>query len=187
MAVDTRTKLLALYELHPHAPIAAIAREAGVSRQRADQILRAEGKPTRRPYSIRAHGLGGQLPAPRTPAAPLRTGGVLVPLSHNAVGAVGELLVAADLMARGWRPFAPLLRGTSCDLIALSYDGSTMERIEVRTAQRRNGTLHYARPDTSWSDRRAIVVAGEPVLYDPPFAGEAVHGPDGQELPGSGD
>jgi len=148
------------------------AQRLGVSRQRINQVCKALG-------ITLPHGqaLGYRLPPVKTqirknpPLSRVVTGGVPVPLSRTVAGTIGELLVAADLMARRFWVFFPLVRSTACDLIGMDRAGRT-EKIEVRCGKRVDGRIVYARADEDRSDRRAIVVTGEPVIYAPPFPGE---------------
>jgi hypothetical protein len=87
----------------------------------------------------------------------------------TARGTVAELLVAADLTAKRCTVYFPLIRNASCDMIILNQSGKP-ERIEVRTGYRKGeGAVRWQKPDISKSDRRAIVITGEPVIYEPPF------------------
>ena len=136
--------------------MAQIARLVGLSRERVRQITTQEGliEP-------------GPSPVPRTGPQPrVITGGVPVSLSHTVVGSIGELLAAADLMARGRMVFFPLVRTGACDLLTLDKQGR-VERIEVRCGKRAGERVTYAFADKSQSDRRAIVLTGEPVRYEP--------------------
>lgn len=56
------------------------------------------------------------------------------PLSAQTTGAVAELVVAADLMRRGYEVFRALSPSCSCDLAVLR-DG-LLVRVEVRTGNR---------------------------------------------------
>jgi len=175
----TKEIVLAMATEHPLASLAELGRCAGVSRERARQIIQAAGIiRTRAPRSspspakeVRRVGRPRRQPQP-----PLRTGGVNVEISSRACGAVGELLAAADLIARGWSVFVPLVHNPTCDLLALSPDGDKAERIEVRSGRRSadGQRIIYPMPDRSLSDRRAIVVTGEPVTYEPPLRGDGV-------------
>lgn len=62
-------------------------------------------------------------------------------LSSGAVGALRELLVASDLMYRGYEVFRALSPASPCDLLIL-YDGQT-KRVEVRTCNnvRKDGEI----------------------------------------------
>jgi hypothetical protein len=87
-------------------------------------------------------------------------------LCTSAVGSVSELLVAADLTARGWSVFFPLFRAR-CDLIACSWDAGIVRRFEVRSGKRRNGTAGFQKTSNDVCDHYAIVISGEPIIYEP--------------------
>lgn len=53
-------------------------------------------------------------------------------LSPGTAGAVSELIVATDLMLRGYSVFRALSPSCQCDLLALGPDGRSL-RVEVRT------------------------------------------------------
>lgn len=55
-------------------------------------------------------------------------------LPSGAVGALGELVVAADLMRRGYEVFRAVSPCAPCDLLVLS--GALTLRVEVRTMRR---------------------------------------------------
>ena len=98
------------------------------------------------------------------------TGGVRAALTATMKGTVGELLVAADLLQRGYQVFAPMTRHmASVDLVTLDIGGTHVERVEVKTGRRREGRLVYASPTHERYDRLAIVVPGEEVIYKPAF------------------
>lgn len=157
----TREQVRALIRDEPMLNLAGIARRVGVSRERVRQIAEEEGL-------VAPKGVVG-VHVHRPPVARLITGGVSVPLSSTVVGTIGELLAAADLAARGFMVFFPLVRTGACDLITLNRSGKT-ERIEVRCGHRKDGKVRYSFADRSKSDRHAIVITGEPVTYSPPFA-----------------
>jgi hypothetical protein len=139
----------------------ALSEKFGVSRQRVYQLLKASGLKTGNPYLIYR---------PRQAASPcprLLTGGVPVRISHSAAGTVSEMLVAADLLARGWHVFFPLVRTTRHDLIATSRDGCRLLRIEVRSGIRRRGAVLFAKKENAACDHYGVVVTGEPTFYQP--------------------
>jgi hypothetical protein len=87
-------------------------------------------------------------------------------------GTVGELLAAADLTARGYTVYAPICRHVAhADLIAIdqSSPDATPLRIEVRVGKRKmpGGYIAFNRDEVMRNDHYAIVVRGEPVLYEP--------------------
>lgn len=160
--MSTRDELQALLQADPTLSAAELARRLGVSRERVRQLTEAMG--------IRL--VRWRRSAPQTakePESRIITGGVQATLHATSAGLIGELLVAADLTARGWTVFFPLTRIAACDLVALK-SGGVPERVEVRCAKRAdNGALRYARPDRAKYDRLALVVSGEPVTYVPPY------------------
>jgi hypothetical protein len=96
-------------------------------------------------------------------------------------GVRSELLVAADLTARGYEVFAPIV-GTSftCDLIVIPPGSSHPLRVEVKTCQsvspRSNGEgMNYSnRPVPAKAhlhDVLALVLKndGNQIVYEPPM------------------
>ncbi len=151
--MTARERLAELAAQNPLWNLSDLARALGVSRERVRQLVDEVGLTV-------AKGVRGYRPrASRRP----RPAGYLC---ETAKGTAGELLVAADLTARGLFVFLPVVRTTSCDLIAMDQDG-VVQRIEVRSGKRRDGALRVSRPTHKHFDRLAIVVAGEPVLYEP--------------------
>ena len=140
-----------------------MADRLGVSRARIGQILKSAGLPTRtaRSWATRAD----PQPQPR-----VITGGVRVPITASAAGIIGELLVAADLTARGYTVYAPICRHSAhADLIALRRgENRSPITFEVRCGRRdSSGGIKYARKPDSKTDHHAAVVTGEPVEYHP--------------------
>ena len=166
--MTTRERIARLVEQNPEYTQAQIAYELGISRARVSQLLRAEGLQAKRGWP----GVGERGNADSGyGASPLVTGGIPIRLEATAVGTIGEMLAAADLMSRGLQVFFPLIRRVgSCDLVTVSRDGSQVERIEVRCGKRRiDGHIVWARSPRHKVDRFAIVLTGEPVQYSPPF------------------
>lgn len=166
---NAKDNILAIRTRNPSASASDIAKELGISRQYVYVVFKEVGLRT---------DVGGYRPrkvisAP--PAARVVTGGILVRISHTTAGTIGELLVAADLMARGFNVFHPLVRSKAlCDLIAQNRQTGALERIEVRCGSRRAGYIHANKSaDTSKYDRFAIVMTGEVVKYIPPFSGDS--------------
>jgi len=94
-----------------------------------------------------------------------------VGLSKNAMGALGELRVSADLMMRGYEVFRAVSPAASCDLIAIK-DGRLL-RIESRTAAyKKDGTRsqskHQAR-DAGKQDVYAWVLPNR-IEYEPSWS-----------------
>jgi hypothetical protein len=100
----------------------------------------------------------------------VRTGGVDVPVSAVTAGTISELLVAADLMARGYVVYFPLMKRTAhVDLIATPSNPDRLPlRIEVRSGTiGARGQVRYAKKADSRADHHAVVMTGEPVHYKP--------------------
>lgn len=157
MSDTTREKLRESLASNPDQSITELSVATSVSRQRVHQIVKAEGwelkdRRTRKSREDKPHVLVG------------------VPsglLSHSGAGTMAELLAAADLIARGWFVFFPLVRTTKCDLIALSKDGTKTRRIEVRAGRRMGRKVTFQKKDESLSDHHAVVVAGESIVFEP--------------------
>ena len=80
-------------------------------------------------------------------------------------GAISELTVSANLMARGYEVFRALSPSASCDLIALK-DGEVL-RVEVRTGTYYEPTGSIGVSRRGDYDLLAIVVAEIGVLFEP--------------------
>jgi hypothetical protein len=80
------------------------------------------------------------------------------------------MVVAVDLMRRGYEVFRALSPACSCDLIALGT-GLIPLRIEVRTGRRSSvtGTVSYPRIrlDRAAYDHLGVVVGGNEIIYLP--------------------
>lgn len=88
---------------------------------------------------------------------------VYVGLSTGTVGAIGELRVASDLLAKGVEVFRALSPSCSCDLAVLK--NGMLKRIEVRTAYRqKDGTVRYCKVSTR-ADILARVLPDE-IIYE---------------------
>ena len=84
-------------------------------------------------------------------------------LPTATVGALGELVVASDLLKRGFHVFRSLSPACPCDLAILA-EQSVLVRIEVRTVRRhRSGKLHLSRNNIK-ADVLAKVVFGEGII-----------------------
>jgi hypothetical protein len=85
-------------------------------------------------------------------------------------GAISELVVAVDLTRKGFEVFRAVDPSASCDLLALK-DGVVV-RVEVRTGTRAiNGRVSFA-PHNLGPHRQdcvAVVLAGDEIVYVPPF------------------
>lgn len=138
----------------------AIADELQVSRQYVHQVAKRLGISLPRGATRRVPP-GSGLVKPR-----IQTGGIAAKVNHSVAGSIAELLVAADLMARGWRVFMPVLSSQGHDIIAVK-DGE-IRTFEVRSAHRNAaGALKYMKKADCESHYYGLVVTGEPVAYDP--------------------
>lgn len=141
-----------------------LTEEFECSRQYIHSVLRQAGMKAASPVRVWLPRKAAPPPKARVvPSAHAR------PISHSMVGSVSELLVAADLMARGWSVFFPLYRARA-DLIATSKDGRKVLRFEVRSARRVEGKVVFGRKPTDECDHYALALADEPVLYEPELA-----------------
>jgi hypothetical protein len=162
---DARTRILDLLRANPSLTVADLVETVGVTRQRVHQILSKEG--------LRA---APQRPAVILPRVPrerslvrtvIQPVSVDIPPSSLLAATIGELLVAADLMARRWQVFYPLARSTTFDLIASSKAGDRVLRIEVRCVRRnKEGCLPFPKK-ASPCDHYALVAESEPITYRP--------------------
>jgi Holliday junction resolvase-like predicted endonuclease len=85
-------------------------------------------------------------------------------LTAATVGDIGELRVAADLLARGYDVFKAVCRNCWTDLI-VRIDGKLLS-VEVKTGHRTpSGKLRYPKPQAG-SDVIAVVLPNE-IIYLP--------------------
>lgn len=71
------------------------------------------------------------------------------------MGAASELLVAADLLLRGWDVFRAVSGACPCDLIIMR--GSVLRRVEVKTAVATAAGTFPAFPGGIYSDRHDVL------------------------------
>lgn len=162
--MTTAEKIKALVEANPAITASEAAAELGLSRQRIYAACRSAGIKLRRAYPVN-HRDRKQTPIPR-----VITGGVETYISHTVCGAISEMLTVADLMARGYKPYTPIVRQRSHDIIAVSPSGQIVT-VEVRSGKSRadgNGyTFCQKTPKEMVSQHYAIVITGRPVEYQP--------------------
>lgn len=140
-------------------PASAIAERLGLSRQRVYQICEQNEIALPR-YHRRYERRTG------APKSRVTTGGVQHAINHTVAGTIAELLAAADLMARGWVVFVPVVKSKGHDLIACR-DGE-IATFEVRSAYRNAaGKLIFNKKADCASKYYALVITGEPVTYEP--------------------
>lgn len=167
MASFSRDRVAQILLDRPNATYTEIAAEVGITRQRAHQIVKMieNPKPSAPRFIGKRRGphkkqvVRGAIPLHENDRAHIST---------SSSGTISELITAANLMARGWFVFHPILRTSRCDLIALSRSGKTMLRIEVRTGRKTApGDAAYAASASDIIDHHAVVVAGEEVHFYP--------------------
>jgi len=160
--MSTRDKIAEIRAKDPEARASDISRALGISRERVRQHLVGLGLTTKT-YGPRRR----VAPTPR-----VQTGGVMIGVTYTAAGTVSELLVAADLTARGYTVYSPICRHRAhADLIALLIAGEQQPiLIEVRSGKRsQSGAVIYAKKNNTRCNHYGVVVTGEPVIYDPPL------------------
>lgn len=138
-----------------------LAAKFGLSRQRVYQIAAREGLkllvPVGRPWAR----------GKRKQQSRIETAGLTSDLNPGTSGRICELLVAANLMAMGWKIYFPLNGHGDHDLVAWKK-GRGLKSFEVRAARRVNPTtVRFSRDRIMRSDHYAIVIKGEPVMYEP--------------------
>jgi PD-(D/E)XK endonuclease len=144
-------KLAAL--LADNVSMADAAKAFGVSRQRIHQIIKR--------HKLK-HTLYIRQPESAKPR--LLTNGLR--LGTMAAGKVSEMMVAADLLARGWQVFFPIYQSIhGYDLIAVKAD--RIIKVEVKSAYRNQSKIQYAKKRHP-IDYYALVLFGEPVQYESP-------------------
>ncbi len=140
-----------------------IAATLGISRQAVHQFAAKNNINLGRVLWNRTDNAKEAKPVPR-----VITGGVEVDLTTTTTGTISELLVAADLLARGWRVYMPIQISKGHDIIACR--GNDIITVEVRSGKRnRNGVLFYGKKASDKSMIYGVVVTGEPVSYLPPL------------------
>jgi hypothetical protein len=148
--------------------MAEAARDLGVSRARVHQIATRDGIEFRNGR----HGAQPRINPPASRSSPnprIKTGGPHVLLTPSMAGKVVEMIVVADLLARGWQVFLPIFSNRGHDLVA--YAAGNLITVEVRSAHRDNGgKLAYAKRPSDKSMHYALVVSGEVVHYEPEIA-----------------
>ena len=129
-----------------------VAAALGVSRQRIYQVASRHGLRFAR--------------APRAHLPPdIRVTGGVPALTARSLGIIGELLTATDLLGRGYLVYRPIVDHRGVDLLAIDPDDRVL-RVEVKSARRVDGRLAYRRSERP-VDVFALVVVGEPVMYEP--------------------
>lgn len=161
--MKTIDKILALRIENPSITVSEAAAALELSRQRVSVECKKAGVALRRAYGPQPKGVVAP-PAPR-----VITGGIPTRVSHTVCGTISELLVAADLMARGYKAYMPLVRQRSHDIIAVSPYGEILT-FEVRSGKHRadgEGYTFMSKGKDMSSAHYAIVITGAPVIYSP--------------------
>lgn len=126
--------------MNPNSSNADAAVHFGVSRQRVSQLCKSTGvrlarKPRKR-FGVRT-ATAASINGSRFVGEYLKSVGALETGRHAGnrrhVGAVAEMLVAADLFARGWTVFAPLTAMSKFDFVAYLPSAARLVRVEVKT------------------------------------------------------
>jgi hypothetical protein len=156
-----KEKIEALLKSNPNVTQAMAADAIGVSRQRINQVCKRHGiKLTSGHFTPRIQA------SPSSPMAHHWAGHQWSKLNATTKAAIGETLVAADLMAKGFFVYRCLSQTGPCDLIA--YGKSGLLRIEVRCGSvGRDGRLTCALPESGRYDILAIMAPDKTLQYKP--------------------
>lgn len=172
--MSARDQVVEIIRSGERITISEIAARCGVSRQRIHRILRQEG--LRAPVDGRLHPRRPSSPDSSQMAPPVVTGGIPESVSKTAGGQISELLAAADLLARGYRPFRPVVGNSLFDIVAINPRTGAILTIEVKSGRKIDGRLVFQRNSCvkvrhceSEPDHYAVVCKGEPVEYVPPL------------------
>lgn len=101
-------------------------------------------------------------------------------LSTGTIGTIGELVVAADLMRRGYEVFRALSPACSSDLIILV--GCRAIRIEVRTGYTTTKGVSWSREKFRADVFAVVLHDSSPVIYEPSLE-SLTTAPSSQEQP----
>lgn len=153
--LTTSDHVKALRNGDPKISAADIARKLEISRERARQILIELGLPTdtRKDRRLRQY---------RNYAA--RIG---IKLSSHTIGCIGEMLVCADLMQKGWDVYRSISPHAPVDLMA-RRDRKTVA-VEVRSGRKKlDGRVVFGKPlrEKSWEVIAVVLPDGE-IHYQP--------------------
>lgn len=162
--MTTAEKIMALAESQPGISASQVAAELGISRQRVYSACRLAGIKLKSAYPVSDRRNPAHTPKPR-----VITGGVETPISHTVCGSISEILTAADLMARGYKPYMPIVRQRSHDIIAVTPSGAVIT-VEVRSGKPKasgHGYTFGPKCADMISMYYAIVITGRPVEYRP--------------------
>lgn len=167
-------ELLSIQDPEKRPSAAHVARMLGITRARVGQIMKEEGLESGRAGALNAS--PRSVPRRRNGE---RTGGISMDVQKHRLGYASEMLVAADLISRGYHVFVSIAPGAIYDILAVRRRDAHIATIEVRTARRSdNGSIIQGRQlrqmpgggsrnASSKIDHFALVLAGEPIVYEP--------------------
>lgn len=169
----TKEKIAASISAGEQLTATELADKFGISRQRTYQILRSLGaKPLRKV-------LPGRPAGKHTIDPPVVTGGIPVLVSPTIGGRIAEVLVVADLLARGFKPFTPVVGNAVFDVLAVCKVTGRVITFDAKTGRVVNGKVMFnkaaegkRRHCNTKPDHYAVVCKGEPVIYVPPLDGD---------------
>lgn len=90
-------------------------------------------------------------------------------LDTSTKGALTELLIACDLIKKGWHVY----RGVSytCPFDLIIYNGKKLIRVEATTGHYINGKLNHCKVLDEKKDILAIYIYPDEIIYQPPLEG----------------
>jgi len=160
--MKTKDLILAIRRENENATVSEIADKLKISRQAVHQTLTRMGLPTTFPRPL----YKGPTPEKIPPLFGHR-------LSPHFAAAVAEMLVAVDLMHRGFDVYKSLASCGACDLVCIKRGGNVAIRVEVKTARRQmNGKLHHSPHTHNRFDVLALVCGDKSVTYLPDLVDE---------------
>lgn len=161
--MGARETLRALIRKRPNLTIAEALTELGVSRQRLHVLLREEGITLQR--SARSD-------IPRSDVSPFKDlpSGVADGLPPYAVNGIKEMIVAVDLLRKGYDVYRSLTAGGLCDLVVVDRTNGKCTRLEVKSASVwRTGRVSHSPTGRNSFDALALVFKDGSVEYRPPI------------------
>lgn len=158
--MNARERLLALLKRRPNLTTAEALKALGVSRQRLHAILKTEGV-SLRPSAVLREPVDRMHPLP-----PATVEG----LPPYVVNGIKEMIVAVDLLKKGFDVYRSLTAGGLCDLVAVSRQDGASTRIEVKSASLwRTGRVTHSPTHRNSYDVLALVFKDGAVEYRPPL------------------
>lgn len=155
----------------PHSNTQRSLKTCAVCGGEFDPTRRAAHSPSRAKYcSLKCKGLAD---------VGIRRPAYAVKLHTGTIGALSEIVIASDLMRRGYHIFRAMSPASPFDLVAVNND--QMLRIEVRTGKiQANGdaACTFTNQDEGRSDVLAIVLMGTEIVYWPPLIDSHVNAYD---------